>query len=170
MNRHLFLPSIIKTWYNQPMDYYVFMAEAIREAKKAEEKGDVPVGAVAVQGDKIIGRGHNGKEAKNDPVSHAEIEALQEAAKVLGRWRLNDVTLFVTMEPCPMCCGAILQARVKTVVFGAWDIQWGACGSKLNLPGSNQFPHHPEIIGGIMEKECAALTENFFCQRRKELL
>ena len=69
-----------------------------------------------------------------------------------------------------MCCGAILQARVKTVVFGAWDIQWGACGSKLNLPGSNQFPHHPEIIGGIMEKECAALTENFFRQRRKELL
>ncbi len=152
------------------MDYYVFMEEAIKEAKKAEAMGDVPVGAVAVRNGEIIGRGHNRKEIANDPSGHAEIAALKEAAAALNNWRLKDVTLFVTMEPCPMCAGAILQARVKTLVFGAWDANWGACGSKLNLTEPGRFNHDIEVIGGIKEKECAALTEKFFQSRRNELL
>ena len=152
------------------MDYYVFMDEAIKEAKKAEAEGDVPVGAVAVLNGEIIGRGHNQKERDQDPAGHAEIAALREAAAYLQNWRLQDVTLFVTMEPCPMCAGAILQARIRTLVFGAWDGNWGACGSKVDLFQKKIYPHNIEIIGGIREKECAALTENFFRQRRKELL
>ena len=146
------------------------MDEAIKEAKKAEAEGDVPVGAVAVLNGEIIGRGHNRKEQDQDPAGHAEIAALREAAKHLRSWRLQGVTLFVTMEPCPMCAGAILQARIDTLVFGAWDANWGACGSKTDLFQKNIYPHAIEIIGGIKEKECAALTENFFRQRRKELL
>ena len=152
------------------MDYYIFMDEAIREAKKAEANGDVPVGAVAVCNNEIIGRGYNQKEAENDPSGHAEIAALKEAAQHLNNWRLSDVTLFVTMEPCPMCTGAILQSRIKTLVFGAWDNNWGACGSKVNLLKEKMFNHTVEVIGGIKEKECAALTEKFFLQRRKETL
>lgn len=152
------------------MDYYVFMNEAIKEAKKAEARGDVPVGAVAVLNNEIIGRGHNQKEQNSDPSGHAEIAALKEAANYLHNWRLKDVTLFVTMEPCPMCSGAILQARIKTLVFGAWDENWGACGSRVNLFQKNIYPHSIEIISGIKEQECAALTKNFFSQRRKELL
>lgn len=152
------------------MDYYIFMDEAIKEAKKAELLGDVPVGAIAVLNNEIIGRGHNKKEILNDPSGHAEIAALQEAAKHLNNWRLGDVTLFVTMEPCPMCTGAILQSRIKTLVFGAWDNNWGACGSKVNLLEEKMFNHSIEVIGGIKEKECAALTEKFFRQRRKETL
>ncbi|MBR5329748.1 MAG: tRNA adenosine(34) deaminase TadA [Firmicutes bacterium] len=152
------------------MDYYVFMNEAIKEAKKAEALGDVPVGAVAVYRDEIIGRGYNKKEIENDPSGHAEIEALRQAAQHLGNWRLSEVTLFVTMEPCPMCTGAILQSRIKTLVFGAWDSNWGACGSKVNLLKENMFNHNTEVIGGIKEKECAELTEKFFQQRRKETL
>ncbi|MBQ4092228.1 MAG: tRNA adenosine(34) deaminase TadA [Firmicutes bacterium] len=146
------------------------MDEAIREAKKAEANGDVPVGAVAVCNNEIIGRGYNKKEAENDPSGHAEIAALKEAAQHLNNWRLSDVTLFVTMEPCPMCTGAILQSRIKTLVFGAWDNNWGACGSKVNLLKEKMFNHTVEVIGGIKEKECAALTEKFFLQRRKETL
>ncbi len=151
-------------------DYYDFMKEAIREARAAERAGDVPVGAVAVKDGKIIGRGRNRKEAAADPAGHAEIEALREAAARLKTWRLTDVTLFVTMEPCPMCAGAILQARVETVVFGAWDVHWGACGSKATLLESGVFNHSVNVIGGIMERECAALTENFFRRKRKENL
>lgn len=152
------------------MDYYKFMDEAIREAEKARLIGDVPVGAVAVYRDRIIGRGYNKKEIDKDPTGHAEIAALRSAAKYLDRWRLCDVTLFVTMEPCPMCAGAILQARIKTLVFGAWDANWGACGSKINIMGNNHYNHNIEVIGGIREKECIALTQNFFSQRRKETL
>lgn len=143
------------------------MDEAIREAKKAEALGDIPVGAVAVYQNQIIGRGYNKKEIENDPSGHAEIAALRSAAKYLKNWRLCDVTLFVTMEPCPMCAGAILQARIQTLVFGAWDINWGACGSKINILGNNRFNHNLEVFGGIREKECAALTQNFFQKQRK---
>ena len=146
------------------------MAEAIKEAQYSEAQGDVPVGAVAVCKGKIIARGRNRKEANQDPSAHAEIETIREAAKKLGRWRLNDVTLYVTMEPCPMCAGAILQARIGTVVFGAWDVNWGAFGSKTDLLKEGAFNHTPEIIGGICEKECAKLTEIFFRRRRKETL
>lgn len=144
------------------MDYYYFMDEAIKEAKKAEASGDVPVGAVAVYEGQIVGRGHNRKEAANDPVAHAETEALRKAAATLKSWRLNNVTLLVTMEPCPMCAGAILQARISTLVFGAWDGNWGACGSRVNLFTPGRFNHTIEVIGGIKEKECAELTGKFF--------
>lgn len=152
------------------MDYYVFMQEAIKEAEKAVVHDDVPVGAVAVYQGRIIGRGHNKKEAENDPVGHAETEALRKAAQVLKTWRLNGVTLFVTMEPCPMCAGAILQGRIDTLVFGAWDNRWGACGSTVNLMAPGLYNHTTNVIGGIMETECAALTEKFFRARRQELL
>ena len=142
------------------------MDEAIREANTAAENGDVPVGAVIVCEGEIIGRGHNRKEAAADPTAHAEIEALRDAARTLGNWRLKGCTLFVTMEPCPMCMGALLQARIKTLVFGAWDVNWGACGSRLNLTGENRFNHEIEVIGGIKEAECAALTGNFFREKR----
>lgn len=125
------------------MDYYIFMEEAIKEAKKAEALGDVPVGAVAVKDGIIIGRGHNKKEIENDPAGHAEIAALKEAAAAVNNWRLSEVTLFVTMEPCPMCAGAILQARIKTLVFGAWDMNWGACGFQAESFGAEQIqPQH----------------------------
>jgi tRNA(adenine34) deaminase len=150
------------------MDYYIFMNEAIKEAKKAADHGDVPVGAVAVYEGQIIGRGHNRKEINNDPVSHGETEAIREAAGRLNTWRLSGVTLFVTMEPCPMCAGAILQSRIDTLVFGAWDANWGACGSTVNLMKPGLYNHNTEIIGGIMEKECAALTEAFFHSLRKD--
>lgn len=155
-------------WYNRFMDYYVFMKEAIKEAKKASAAGDVPVGAVAVKDGVIIGRGHNRKEAQGDPSGHAEIAALKAAAETLGSWRLTGVTLFVTMEPCPMCAGAVLQSRIDTLVFGAWDVNWGACGSVTNLfaPGMFQGGGGVQIISGIMEKECAALTADFFRERR----
>lgn len=152
------------------MDYYVFMQEAIKEAEKAAVHDDVPVGAVAVYQGRIIGRGHNKKEAENDPVGHAETEALRKAAQALKTWRLNGVTLFVTMEPCPMCAGAILQGRIDTLVFGAWDNRWGACGSTVNLMAPGLYNHTTNVIGGIMETECAALTEKFFRARRQELL
>ena len=158
--------------YNEIMekDYRFFMAEAIKEAQYSEARGDVPVGAVAVYNGEIIAKGRNRKEADQNPTAHAEIEAIQKAAKKLGSWRLKDVTLYVTMEPCPMCAGAILQARIGTVVFGAWDVNWGALGSKTDLLKEGIFNHTPEIIGGICEKECAALTENFFRRKRKETL
>lgn len=152
------------------MDYYVFMQEAIKEAEKAAVHDDVPVGAVAVYQGRIIGRGHNKKEAENDPVGHAETEALRKAAQALKTWRLNGVTLFVTMEPCPMCAGAILQGRIDTLIFGAWDNRWGACGSTVNLMAPGLYNHTTNVIGGIMETECAALTEKFFRARRQELL
>lgn len=152
------------------MDYYVFMQEAIKEAEKAAVHDEVPVGAVAVYQGRIIGRGHNKKEAENDPVGHAETEALRKAAQALKTWRLNGVTLFVTMEPCPMCAGAILQGRIDTLVFGAWDNRWGACGSTVNLMAPGLYNHTTNVIGGIMETECAALTEKFFRARRQELL
>ena len=146
------------------------MKEAIKEAEKAADFGDVPVGAVAVYEGQIIARGHNGKERKKDPLSHAETEALHKAAQHLKTWRLKGVTLFVTMEPCPMCAGAILQGRVDTLVFGAWDGRWGACGSTVNLLAPGLYNHETKVLGGIMEKECAALTENFFRARRQEPL
>ncbi len=146
------------------------MAEAIKEAQYGEDRGDVPVGAVAVYNGEIIARGHNRKEADHDPTAHAEIDVIRKAARELGKWRLNDVTLYVTMEPCPMCAGAILQARIGTVVFGAWDVKWGAFGSKTDLLKEGAFNHTPKILGGICEKECAELTENFFRRRRKETL
>lgn len=142
-----------------------FMKLAITEAQKAAEKGEVPVGAVIVKNSEVIATGHNLREEKQNALSHAEIEAINLACQKLGSWRLDDCELYVTLEPCPMCTGAIINARIKTVIFGAYDSKMGCMDSVINLC-DYPFNHHPEIYGGIMEDECLAVLQNFFKKLR----
>lgn len=143
-----------------------FMKEAIKEAKKAYQKEEVPVGAVIVKDGKIISRGYNVKELKKDTTKHAEIIAIQKASKKLNSWRLEDCTMYVTLEPCSMCAGAIIQARLKKVVIGTMDEKTGACGSVLNLLEDYKFNHKVEIEKGIMETECKKILQQFFRELR----
>lgn len=138
-----------------------FMREALLLAKEAEKLGEVPVGAVVVKNGEIIGRGKNMREAKQNALSHAEIEAINEACKALGSWRLEDCEIYVTLEPCPMCAGAIINARIKTLIFGAYDSKMGSIDSVVNLCDL-EYPHKVEVYGGIMEDECLAVLKNFF--------
>ncbi|NPV29372.1 MAG: nucleoside deaminase [Firmicutes bacterium] len=138
------------------------MKEALREARRAAAKGEVPVGAVVVKEGKIIGRGHNLRERLGDPTAHAELLALREAAQVAGGWRLNECTLYVTMEPCPMCAGAAIQARLKRLVYGARDPKGGAAGSCVDLLGQDCFNHRVEVAGGVCEEACARILREFF--------
>ncbi len=142
-----------------------FMKEAIAEAKKAALEGEVPVGAVVVMGDEIISRGRNTRETLGKATGHAEIEAIEEACRRLGSWRLGGCTLYVTLEPCPMCAGAIVNARLGRVVFGSKDPKAGAMGSVLDL---NSYPlnHKPETRRGVLEHECSELLRTFFAVRR----
>lgn len=142
------------------------MNAALAEARAAGEAGEVPIGAVIVCSGEIVAAAHNQREEKNDVSSHAELEALRLAGQKKGDWRLADCTLYVTLEPCPMCAGAILAARVGRVVYGAKDAVAGAMGSVLNLP---RFPlgSHPVVVGGVLEDECRALLQEFFKKRRK---
>ncbi len=149
------------------MDYYDFMNEAIEEGKKALALGEVPVGAIVVKDGEIIGRGHNRKEKDNSPIAHAEILALTQAAAAVKDWRLKDCTLFVTLEPCPMCAGAILQSRIAEVVFGAWDLRWGGVGSKIDVLAPGLFNHTVKVTGGLKEQECAKLLSDFFTVQRE---
>lgn len=142
-----------------------FMKLAIAEAQKAAEKGEVPVGAVIVKNGEVIATGYNLREEKQNALSHAEIEAINLACQQLGSWRLDDCELYVTLEPCPMCTGAIINARIKTVIFGAYDSKMGCMDSVINLC-DYPFNHHPEIYGGIMEDECLAVLQNFFKKLR----
>jgi len=142
-------------------DYIYFMGEALKEAREAASKGEVPVGAVVVLDGKIVGRGHNLKESLQDPTAHAEIMAIKDAAGRLGKWRLEGSSLFVTVEPCPMCFGAVIQARVGRVVYGAKDPRFGACGSVVSLNGC-KFNHIPLVEGGVMEEEARDLLRSFF--------
>ena len=142
-----------------------FMKLAITEAQKAAEKGEVPVGAVIVKNGEVISTGHNLREEKQNALSHAEIEAINLACQKLGSWRLDDCELYVTLEPCPMCTGAIINARIKTVIFGAYDSKMGCMDSVINLC-DYPFNNHPEIYGGIMEDECLAVLQNFFKKLR----
>lgn len=144
-----------------------FMNEAIRLAKEAAAEGEVPVGAVVTIGDKIIGRGRNRREKIKNALCHAEIEAINEACRRLGGWRLWECELYVTLEPCPMCAGAIINSRIKRVVFGAFDKKNGACGSVVDLFNSD-FSFKPEYTGGFMEKECAGILTDFFKNLRKK--
>ena len=148
------------------MNYYDFMHLALREAAVAAAEGEVPVGAVAVYHDKVIATAHNEVEQAHDPAAHAEILCLRRTAAYLKNHHMADVTLFVTMEPCPMCAGAILQARIKTLVFGFFDNKWGGCGSRLNILEQGLFNHNTEVISGIMEEECATVVQEFFRNRR----
>ena len=141
------------------------MKLAITEAQKAAEKGEVPVGAVIVKNGEVIATGYNLREEKQNALSHAEIEAINLACQQIGSWRLDDCELYVTLEPCPMCTGAIINARIKTVIFGAYDSKMGCMDSVINLC-DYPFNHHPEIYGGIMEDECLAVLQNFFKKLR----
>lgn len=143
------------------------MAQAIAEAAAALPTGDVPVGALVVDAEgRVVGRGHNAREATGDPTAHAEVLALREAAAALGSWRLDGCTLVVTLEPCAMCAGAIVLARVPRLVLGAWDPKAGACGSVHDLVRDPRLNHRVEVVGGVREVECAALLRDFFGSQR----
>lgn len=144
-----------------------FMKEALKEAKKAYEKLEVPVGAIVVKDGKIIARAHNLKETKYDTTKHAEILAIQKASKKLESWRLLDCEMYVTLEPCSMCAGALINSRIKKVHIGALDEKTGAAGSVLNLFEDYTFNHKVEVEKGIMQEECEIMLKNFFKQLRK---
>ena len=143
-----------------------WMRAALDEAMRAAEEGEVPVGAVVVLDGRILGRGHNRTEATHDPTAHAEILAIGAASAALGNWRLAGADLYVTLEPCSMCAGAIVLARIPEVVFGAYDPKAGAAGSVLDVLGEPALNHRPKVTGGVLADECAALLERFFAARR----
>ena len=145
-----------------------FMKEALKEAQKAYDKLEVPVGCVIVKDGKIIARAHNQKETKLDTTKHAEILAIQKASKKLNSWRLLDCEMYVTLEPCPMCAGAIINSRIKKVYIGTKDEKTGACGSKLNLLEDYTFNHKVEYEKGIMQEECQNILKAFFKELRKQ--
>ena len=144
-----------------------FMQEALKEAKKAYKKLEIPVGAVIVKNGEIIAKAHNIKEEKKDTTKHAEILAIQKASRKLETWRLNDCEMYVTLEPCAMCAGAIIQARLKKIYIGTMDGKTGACGSVLNLLEDYKFNHVVEIEKGILQQECEKMLKEFFVQLRE---
>jgi tRNA(adenine34) deaminase len=148
-----------------------FMREAIREAKKAEGLNEVPIGAVIVIDGKIISRAHNLRESQQNAVAHAELLAIEKACQIMGSWRLENAALYVTLEPCPMCSGAILLSRVSRVVYGAADPKGGCAGTLMNLLQDERFNHQSELTAGILESECSQLLSNFFrgIRERKKL-
>lgn len=139
-----------------------YMKEAIKEAKKAAKIGEVPIGCVIVYEDKIIARGYNKRNTKKTTLAHAELLAIQKASKKLGDWRLENCTMYVTLEPCQMCAGAIIQARMKEVVVGAMNPKAGCAGSVLNILQMKEFNHQAELITGVMEEECKKVLQDFF--------
>ncbi len=143
------------------------MREAIAEARKAEAIGEVPVGAVIVHQERIIARAHNLRESTQDPLAHAEALALREAARQRSGWRLDGCTIFVTLEPCPMCAGALVNSRIDRLVFGAWDPKAGYCGSLENLLADSRLNHRVEIREGVLERECAEILKAFFSRLRE---
>ena len=149
------------------MTHEYYMEQALALAREAAAVGEVPVGCVIVKDGVIVGRGRNRREEKQAVSSHAEMEAMAEANAALNSWRLEDCDLYVTLEPCPMCAGAIINARVRRVFYGARDSVMGACGGVLNLFMEN-FPHHPQLVGGILGEECAAELSAFFRKLRNE--
>jgi tRNA(adenine34) deaminase len=148
-----------------PREEY-FMRLALREAGRALEHDDVPIGAVIVGDGEVIGQGHNERELRADPTAHAEMIALREAARTLGSWRVLDAVMYVTLEPCAMCAGAIVLARVPRVVYGAADAKAGAAGSVLNVLATPQLNHRPQVAGGLLAEDCAGLLRAFFAERR----
>ncbi|MBE5102413.1 MULTISPECIES: tRNA adenosine(34) deaminase TadA [Priestia] len=144
-----------------------YMRLAIDEALKAKDKLEVPIGAIIVQNDEVIASAYNLRETEQRSVAHAELLAIDEACKKLGTWRLEDATLYVTLEPCPMCAGAIVLSRVKRVVFGAYDPKGGCAGTLLNLLEFEKFNHQAEVVGGMLEEECGSLLTTFFRELRQ---
>jgi tRNA(adenine34) deaminase len=148
-----------------PRDEY-FMRLALREAEQASAHEDVPIGAVVVHGGELLAAAHNERELRQDPTAHAEVLALREAARALGSWRVLDAVVYVTLEPCAMCAGAIVLARAARVVFGAADAKAGACGSVLDVLGEPRLNHRPVVDGGLLAGECGELLSSFFAARR----
>ena len=147
--------------------YDEMMLEAMKEAKKAESIGEVPIGAIIEKDGIIIGRGHNLAESSKDPTAHAEIIAIKDAAKTLGAWRLTDCNLYVTCEPCAMCAGAMVLARIRKVYIGTLDAKSGACGSVFNIIQEQKLNHYVEMQTGIRQQECEGMMKEFFKKRRK---
>ena len=145
----------------------IYMAEALEEAKRAAALEEVPVGAVIVYDGRIIGRGHNRTRIDADPTAHAEMIAIRQAAESLGRWRLNGCTMYVTLEPCSMCAGAIVWSRMDKLVIGAMDPKAGACGSLFNIPQDERLNHHVEVETGIRGEECSQILSGFFRELRE---
>lgn len=145
-----------------------YMYMAIMEAKKAREIGEVPIGAVIVFENEIIATGYNVRETTQSTLAHAELVAIKEANKKIGSWRLEDCTIYVTLEPCPMCAGAIIQSRIKRVAYGARDPKAGCAGTLMNLLDENRFNHQAELTTGVLEEECSTLLTSFFRELRKQ--
>jgi tRNA(adenine34) deaminase len=144
-----------------------FMLAALKEADKAEQKDEVPVGCVIVLDDKIIARGHNMRETSNLATAHAEVMAITKANRKLKSWRLENCDLYVTVEPCLMCAGTIIQSRIRKVCYGAKDYKGGAFGSSINVLDASNINHHPEIVGGVLEAECSSKITNYFKKKRQ---
>lgn len=144
-----------------------YMNEAIIEAKKAAEAGEVPIGAIIVLNGDIIARAHNLRETEQSSIAHAEVLAINDACKKLGTWRLEEAELYVTLEPCPMCAGAIMLSRIKRVVYGAVDPKGGCAGTFMNLLQDERFNHQSEVVTGILKEECGSLLSEFFLELRK---
>ena len=143
------------------------MKEALKEACKAKLIDEVPIGCVIVKDDKIIARGHNQRETNQDPTGHAEIIAIKKASKKLNSWRLEGCDIYVTLEPCIMCSGAIIQSRISKVYYGASDPKGGALGSSINVLDAQNINHHPEVISGVLKEECSSIITNYFKAKRQ---
>ncbi len=143
-----------------------YMRIALKEAQKAIIFDEVPVGAIIVKDDKIIARAFNKRETTNDPTSHAEVNAIRKACKKLNSWRLEDATIYVTVEPCSMCAGTLLQCRIGRIVYGAKDPKGGAIESSLKLFEAKNINHHPQILGGVLQQECSSIISNYFKSKR----
>ncbi|MCP4024016.1 MAG: nucleoside deaminase [Desulfobacteraceae bacterium] len=151
------------------MDDEFYMNLALREAKKASEIDEVPVGAIIVnQQDKVIGYGHNNPISSSDPTGHAEINAIRMASKAINNYRLADTTIYVTIEPCIMCMGAIINARIKKIVFGTKDPKWGAAGSLYNMAEDKRLNHHPKVVNGICRDQAKEIIQSFFRHKRSK--
>ena len=157
----------VQVFPNKGQGHAEYMEMALKQATKAFQTDEIPIGAVVVENGTIIGRGFNQKETLKDPTAHAEMIAITAAANTRGDWRLNDSVLYVTKEPCPMCAGAIVNSRLKMVVFGCYDEQEGCCGSLYQLCGDPRFSSTVAVKGGVLEKKCLSLLQEFFQLKRK---
>ena len=146
-----------------------FMAQALAEARLAAEEGEVPIGAVLVADGRVVGRGRNARERLRDPTAHAEIIALQEASRALERWRLSGATMYATLEPCPMCAGALVSARIDRLVYGVADPKAGAVDTLFDLVRDGRLNHRVEVASGVLAQECGEILREFFRQRRKQV-
>lgn len=153
---------------NKEQEDQAWMYIALEEAKKAELIGEVPIGAIIVKDGEVIGKGYNLRETKHDPTAHAEMVAIREACDRIGAWRLLDCTLYVTLEPCPMCAGAIVQSRIQRVVYGTSDPKAGCAGTLMNLLQEPRFNHETELTDGVLQSECATILTQFFRKLRQQ--